>query len=335
MEWGHLDLAGNLLVGGASPTHADNHGDTPLHLAAAHEDANFVRTLVRRGAAVNVANWKAQLPLHVAVKNNNVEVAVALLKAGAYVDCEENPPLVLASRDAAMTRTLLRHRADVDAVDEDFFTPLHSAAQRGNPDVINVLVDSGADLEAGTSAIELGGTDFESLTPLHVAAFWGNLDIMTALLRRGADFNAKDDFGRTPLHLVCMVCNSADHKFAEAADILLRWGADENITEEHGRRAESMIEAGSDAAIRLKLLLANVEEDRAWRRRGMLVMCRAFPGKLSSRGERGKTRARTQRGAGCGRGSGSMAPDYERRALLARVVELEDNALFRTIVEYL
>ena len=39
--------------------------------------------------------------------------------------------------------------------------------------------------------------------------FTGNINIATLLLTRYAEINAKDDEGKTPLHLACMLGNLA------------------------------------------------------------------------------------------------------------------------------
>lgn len=134
MERDHLDLAGNLLIGGACPRCLDLNGNSPLHLAAAQEDENFVRVLLRMGAWVNAVNSTRQYPLEVAVRHNHLKVAVVLLKAGAHSEYGKKSSLLSASRDVAMTRALLQHGANVKAIDDNGFTPLHSAAMKGRPD---------------------------------------------------------------------------------------------------------------------------------------------------------------------------------------------------------
>ena len=77
-------------------------------------------------------------------------------------------------------------------------TPLHWAVRfSDDPDVIGVLVEAGAHVEAKTRA---------RLTPLHWAARY-NRDpaVVGALLDYGANAYAKTRHGRTPLHLAALV----------------------------------------------------------------------------------------------------------------------------------
>lgn len=99
--------------------------------------------------------------------------------------------------------TLFEHGAHVDAVHPDGMTALHAAAysSTGKPDVIDVLIAAGADLEARTG--EVGWFPLsKDTTPLHIAAEYRIPRVMAALLRQGANTSAKQDEGKTPLHLV-------------------------------------------------------------------------------------------------------------------------------------
>lgn len=76
-------------------------------------------------------------------------------------------------------------------------TPLHWAARfSDDPDVIRVLAEAGARLEARTRA---------RLTPLHWAARYNrNPAVVGALLEYGANVYAETRHGRTPLHLAAL-----------------------------------------------------------------------------------------------------------------------------------
>src|SRR6185295_4303611 len=60
-------------------------------------------------------------------------------------------------------------------------TPLHFAAEAGNADAINALLNAGADVNAKESE--------NGQTPLIFAASAGNVDAMKALIKHGADVN--------------------------------------------------------------------------------------------------------------------------------------------------
>ena len=342
IEGGHLQLAENVIIGGAHLSE-DVDGETPLHLAAAHDDGAFVGTLLRRGASVDVPNDEGNCPLHVAIKHGHVAVAEALLRAGA--DPEESDeddfrPLYIARSSLAMTKLLLKHGADVNAADDHGYTVLHRLA--GNdavPGVVEALVEAGGDLQAKSGPVSFTAWgEFNGLSPLHCTAMNCDMKIMDALLRHGADVNAGDGDGLTPLHAVCEISahddSENDHLWTlDAADALLRWGADETLTDNDGRTPFDIVGRGMETRP-LRRLLKNAPAERAWRRRGMLVMCRALPDKLPGRGRKGKA-SKTKRGRGRGRGGGGANRGREMADILVRVVELDDDDIFRTIVGFL
>jgi len=127
--------------------------------------------------------------------------------------------------------------ADVNAKDEDGWTPLHLAAEEGHKEIAELLIDKGADVNAGeeeaytpldhatlwghkeTSDLlrKHGGKTSEELS-IHVAAERGNITVFKQHLAAGANVNAKDRVGKTPLD------RAITNYQTETADIIRKHG---------------------------------------------------------------------------------------------------------------
>jgi hypothetical protein len=86
-------------------------------------------------------------------------------------------------------RALLAKKADVNAKAADGSTALHWAVQRNNPQLVDVLLRSGANAKTATRC---------NVPPLYFAALNGNAPVMERLLA-GADANATVYEGQTML----------------------------------------------------------------------------------------------------------------------------------------
>jgi len=96
-------------------------------------------------------------------------------------------------------------------------TPLHwAAAESDDPEVVSVLVEAGASLEAVSS---------DGRTPLHFAARSnGNLEVLRALLRYEPDLYSRNPEGRTPLHLAALWNDNPEvvEELARVTDVNVR-----------------------------------------------------------------------------------------------------------------
>ncbi|CAN0123146.1 unnamed protein product [Pylaiella littoralis] len=295
------------------------------------------------GACVNASSSEGQDPLHVAIENDRIAVAETLLKAGAdpnarYGQVHQKSPLQLARSSLAMIRTLLKYGADAKSSDGFGYTALHWAVNASGAHaevgVINALVEAGASLEAQTAGVRFSiNYDSKGMTPLHVAVYLRKSGAMVALLRKGANINAKDLQGLTPLHVLCKTSAKPDP--AEAADLLLRQGADETATDNDGKTPGELIEEDADLTGRLAGLLNNAPADRTWRRRGMLILCRTSADKVQGEDREGRASKLLCSGMGVQSGVAAVGRGQGIGRLLAKVVKLEDDAVFRMIVGFL
>lgn len=154
------------LVGGMTPDTKNETGETPLIIAAALGSDEIVGILLENGAQINLKDKKqSATALHAAAMKGKVNTARLLLQKGA----------------------------DVNARAHDDLTPLLIAVLAVNGELVKLLVDAGADLEAQDKA--------HGVTALHIAALKGNLNLTKLLLDKGANPNAKSNDGRTPLDL--------------------------------------------------------------------------------------------------------------------------------------
>ncbi|CAM9677623.1 unnamed protein product [Ectocarpus fasciculatus] len=325
IKGGHVGMAEDLLLGGANPVQAGSNGGFPIHLAACYGLDEVVLALVQKGVDLNCRNRKRDTPLRVAVGENKVATMKVLLAGGA---------------------------------DPNSQSMLHFAAQENKAAAIPALLEAGADIE---------GRSLRETTPLLFAAMFGSCAAMLTLLQLGANINSKTQTGNTPLYWACF---GGHH---DSVELLLRWGADETAVNSHGETVVSMMikriaeapEPIHPLLERISELLACAPQDRAWRRRGFLVLCRAHPDRVrlaveipaaaaeatEQPQERPRSRARTGQvkvgvqvdGTNGGEGSGARAGiDVVRDGtgdgfdgVSAWMMGLAEEGVFRKIVGFL
>ena len=143
-------------------------------------------------------------------------VAIALTSVTITRAQQTAAPVADAARrgDLAAIRTLLKQGADASMPHPDGMTPLHWAAERGEPAMADALILAGANVTAVT---RLGG-----YTPLHLAARNGNAPVLRALLKAGSKPAVPTSTGATALHF------AAEAGSIESINALMDAGADAN-----------------------------------------------------------------------------------------------------------
>ncbi|XP_016361568.1 tankyrase-1-like [Sinocyclocheilus anshuiensis] len=113
-------------------------------------------------------------------------------------------------------------------------TPLHFAAGFGRKDVVEHLLQTGANVHA---------RDDGGLIPLHNACSFGHAEVVSLLLCQGADSNARDNWNYTPLH------EAAIKGKIDVCIVLLQHGADPNIRNTDGKSALDLADLSAKAVL--------------------------------------------------------------------------------------
>jgi len=154
----------------------------------------------------------------------------------------------LARRHLEVAQMLHRDGSSMEFPDMGLYSPLHSAAFKGDSEVIQVLLDCKLDINAKAHY---------DRTALHNALeYWAphHSETVRLLIENGADPNARMSDGSAPLHL------ASSEGIAEAVRLLLMYGADVEAVDGMGRTAFQVAsEEGRDEIT--KLLSAHGTKD--------------------------------------------------------------------------
>ena len=159
-------------VNANDPMNFVNSGETPLMHAARSSKVDAVATLARAGADVNAKEtWSGQTALMWAAAEGDSPMVSALLTLGADLHARSNggtTPFVFAVRkgDMRTVQAMLAAGADVNEKRAgDFATPLLVAIINGHEDLVDLLLDKGADpnAEGGTTELTVTGARAEEV----------------------------------------------------------------------------------------------------------------------------------------------------------------------------
>lgn len=135
--------------------------------------------------------------LQAAAQDGDLRAAEKALLEGANVNnCTDTglTPLhwAAAKPNPALVQLLIKHNADVNARNRNGATPLHFAAWHGQTQNVHILTNSGAKTYAQYR---------DGYRPLHSAMWRGHPETALALIDHGADPLAQSVHGETPFDL--------------------------------------------------------------------------------------------------------------------------------------
>jgi len=206
---GSAAMVDALLEQGANPHLNLLSGETLVMTAAHTGNAALLRSLLAAGASPNGAVTRNQTALMWAAGQGHADVVAALLDYGADVDARSlvrsqyvksekeqdshpvnkvwveqggNTALLFAARAGSLesARLLVAAGSDVNGLSAFGTSPAIMAVHGGNIELLNFLLESGADIESSASGH----------TALHAAILRGSLAAVELLLDHGADIEA-------------------------------------------------------------------------------------------------------------------------------------------------
>ncbi len=166
--------------------------DTRVADAAMAGDTETVRSLLRQAADVNSAQGDGMTALHWAALNDNADMIQLLLYAGGNVGATTRlgayTPLFLAARSGhtEVVEILLESGADPKQAASGGISPLMMSASSGDADAVRILIGAGADVNAAETG--------RGQTPLIFAAAYNRPDAIRMLLEHGAEIDKGSKF---------------------------------------------------------------------------------------------------------------------------------------------
>ena len=152
-------------------------------------------------AKIGVTRFRQRLFLEgdaVELPDDEVFASVARLQLLVLELCPpdaEDERMMMAARegDTVGLEQLLKCPRSPNARDAEGMTPLYHAAEHGHLEAIQLLVESGAEVNTSSTRLQMA--------PLHIAAVHAHLEVVRFLVENGAKTDPRDFLKSTPLLL--------------------------------------------------------------------------------------------------------------------------------------
>ncbi len=166
--------------------------------------SKLLRVLLKKGADPNATDETGHTAIQFVAcemfpgrdeENEGQKKLIAiLLEHGGKLDFFS---AVATGDESVVTRMLKEDPLRVNSNGPNAFPVLHCAVSRDYRNIVDLLLNAGANVEIRNESDETGEGNG---TALHIAAIWGRDEIAKRLIEAGADVNARGRLKRTPLH---------------------------------------------------------------------------------------------------------------------------------------
>jgi ankyrin repeat protein len=261
---GQKDIVDMLLRFGARIDDTDDDGYTACHaIIGGNADVLALLLAHQPNLGLTCSNGRTPLDLSFMLRDREGRISTMLLEAGAPLEGVERRTLCQFAESTSAIQTLLRRGVVFSQLlDRQGRTPLHLVAAEDAPGCVaalDMLVhECGVDIEARSKSgntclfeakihenvdamrfLIAAGANVQaeneagSRTVLHIM---GGIQCTTVLLAAGADVCARDELGRTPLHMLASICDGERdlHEARPFVNVMLAAGADLDAADQNG-----------------------------------------------------------------------------------------------------
>jgi ankyrin repeat protein len=189
--------------------------------AAEHGETDRIKTLIKKGANINIQDSQGRTAVMIATYNNDSKTANVLIEAGADVNIQDdmkNNPFLYAGAEGFIEILKLTIAAGADPAITNRYggTALIPASEHGYVDVVKELLTN--------TEIDVNHVNNLGWTALMEAIILNNgnetqQQTVQLLIEHGADVNIPDKENVTPLQ------HAREKGFKEIEEILLKAGA--------------------------------------------------------------------------------------------------------------
>nr|XP_011459217.1 PREDICTED: potassium channel AKT1 [Fragaria vesca subsp. vesca] len=141
-------LLHQLLRRGADPNETDHNGRTAMHIAASIGSKHCVTLLLEYGGDPNIKDCEENVPLWEAIIGKHESLIKLLLENGAEISAGgvgHYACTAVEQNSLELLKDIVQYGGDVTLPKSDGTTALHTAISDGNAEIVNFLLEQGAD----------------------------------------------------------------------------------------------------------------------------------------------------------------------------------------------